>query len=141
MRTLSLHICLFVLAVSAAVGCGGGDKPLVPVSGQVTYAGGSWPMTGTITLTPISAPEGQPSRPGSATFNTDGKFVIGSYKPGDGLRPGTYGVIISCYDPATQQGRPQEEVDLVPASFKADNVVVEKGQDAIVLKYDVPKKQ
>lgn len=127
----------FVLALT---GCGS-DKPLIPVSGQIKYAGGDWPMPGSITLTPISVPEGQPKRPGSATFGPDGSFVVGSYKPGDGLLPGTYGVIISCYDLGAQQGRPQSEVDLVPASFRPENVVIEKGQDALVLNYDVPKKK
>lgn len=131
---LSILLCIAFLT-----GCGS-DKPLVPTSGIATYGGGNWPMPGTITLTPLNVPAGMPSRPGSARFGVDGKFVIGSYKPGDGLMPGSYHVVISCYDPL-DTSKPAKELEFVPADFKPDNLVVEVGQDDIVLNYDVPKKQ
>jgi hypothetical protein len=123
-----------------AAGCGGSDKPLVSVSGQATYGGGEWPRAGTITFTPVETGSTAISRPGSGLFQTDGKFVVGSYKPGDGLMPGTYHVAISCIDPM-DFSKPREELEFVPADFRTEKLVVEAGQDAIVLKYDVPKKK
>jgi hypothetical protein len=136
-RSTWATLCLVGLA---AAGCGGDAKGLVLVSGQATYAGGEWPMPGTITFTPLESGASQPARPGSARFNADGKFVVGSYQPGDGLMPGKYHVTISCIDPL-DFSKPREVLEFVPADYRPDDLVVEAGQDAIELKYDVPKKQ
>jgi hypothetical protein len=126
-------------ACIAAVGCGA-DKPLVPVTGRITYAGGDWPMPGYITFTPFQSTGALPARPGSGRFLEDGKFVAGSYGPGDGLMPGKYHVSISCFDPM-DTSKPAAELNLVPADFKTEDLVVEQGQDSIVLNIDVPKKR
>jgi hypothetical protein len=132
--------CLFLAVVClASVGCGGEAKPLVPVKGRVTYAGGDWPMTGAITFTPVASPGATPARPGGARFGPDGKFVVGSYKPDDGLMPGRYSVSVSCFDPELLIPRAQAEY--VPQDYEPDELVIEKGQDAVELNFDVPKKK
>jgi len=136
-QVLVASICLTLLA---SWGCGGDRKPLVAVAGQATYAGGEWPMPGTITFTPAETTGSLPARPGSARFAVDGKFVVGSYKPGDGLMPGNYHVSISCIDPI-DFSKPREELEFVPADFRAEDLVIEAGQDAVELKYDIPKKK
>jgi hypothetical protein len=123
----------------ASVGCGEPEKPLVPVSGRVTYGGGDWPMAGAITFTPVASPGATPARPGGARFGPDGKFVVGSYKPGDGLMPGRYSISVSCFD--TNTTKPRDEAEYVPRDFHAEELVIEKGQDAVELNFDVPKKQ
>ena len=80
-----------------------------------------------------------PARPGSGRFGEDGTFVVGSYQPGDGLLPGAYHVSVSCIDP-NDASKPPAELELVPADFKTNNLVVESGQDAIELNLDVPRK-
>lgn len=112
---------------------------MVPVSGQVTYGGGEWPMSGTIGFGPTPSEDGSLTRPGSATFGKDGKFVVGSYQPGDGLLPGVYHVTVSCVDPLDFT-KPPSELDIVPKDFHVDDLVVEAGMDPIVLNFDVPKK-
>jgi hypothetical protein len=120
-------------------GCGGNDKPLVPVSGRITYGGGNWPMPGNITFAPLESAGDLPARPGSGRFEEDGSFVAGSYKPGDGLMPGKYHIGISCFDP--NDTRPPDKASYVPMDFTTDVLVVERGQDAIELNIDVPKKK
>jgi hypothetical protein len=142
MRLRSSNILASLSVFMLLLGCGGSNNDMVHVTGQLTYGGGEWPAAGIITLTPISTPAGGPSRPGSSNFNVDGEFAIGSYKPGDGLRPGTYNISVSCYDPAKMgQGKRPAEMEFVPADFKHESLVIEPGQDDIVLNIDVPKKQ
>jgi hypothetical protein len=129
-----------LVAVTAFVGCGASDKPLVQVTGRVTYGGGSWPFPGYITFSPIESAASMPARPGSGPFKTDGKYVVGSYKPGDGLMPGKYHVSVSCIDP-NDASKPPSELEFVPANFTTEDLVVEAGQDAIELDIDVPKKK
>ena len=95
-------------------------------------------MAGAITFTPVSSPGSTPARPGGARFGPDGKFVVGSYKPDDGLMPGRYAVSVSCFDTNTQ--KPRDEAEYVPRDFRAEELVIEKGQGAVELNFDVPKK-
>ena len=127
------------IALMASVGCGN-DKQLVPVSGRVTYGGGEWPMAGNISFAPGPSTDGAPIRPGSARFDKEGTFVVGSYKPEDGLMPGVYSVNVSCVDPSDFTKTP-EELDIVPQDYRPEELVVEAGMDPIVLSYDVPKKE
>jgi hypothetical protein len=127
---------LAILAVCSAaiLGCGN-DREMIPVSGRITYGGGSWPKSGNITFAPLEASGSTPLRPGAGAFKEDGAFVVGSYRPGDGLRPGKYHVIVSCVDVDTGV-----KIEHVPADFKTEELVIEPGQDDIELNFDVPKK-
>ena len=133
-------ILFVVCAVLAGItGCGN-DRQMVPVTGRVTFGGREWPMAGSIGFTPNSLADGVVARAGSANFGKDGNFVVGSYKPGDGLLPGVYRVKISCVDPSDFTKSPQE-LDIVPQDFQVDDLVVEAGMGPIELSYDVPKKK
>jgi hypothetical protein len=134
-----LHFAVLAALGAACVGCSGDDKPLVPVTGQVTYGGGDWPMPGYITFTPLKSPGDTPARPGAGRFGPDGNFVVGSYRPGDGLMPGRYAISVSCFDANTT--KPRYEAEFVPKGFKPEELVIEKGQDAVELNFDVPKKK
>ncbi|MCA9261920.1 MAG: hypothetical protein KDA61_22035, partial [Planctomycetales bacterium] len=79
------------------------------------------------------------ARPGSARFDVDGNFAVGSFQPGDGLLPGVYRVSVTCIDPL-DFSKPREELDFVPSDFSVPELVVEKGMAPIVLNFDVPMK-
>lgn len=142
MNVFNLRVASLVLvgaALLGVIGCGN-ERPMVPVSGTVTFGGGEWPQAGTIGFTPVSSTDGVLTRAGSASFAKDGKFVVGSYKPGDGLMPGVYRVKVSSVDPSDFTKSP-EELNIVPKDFQPDDLVVEAGMDPIVLNFDVPKKE
>ena len=90
---------LWVLALGsfAMVGCGNDRPQLVPVTGQVTLDGGSWPTSGALYFVPIEVAEGFPHRPGSAEFAADGHFAAKTFHSGDGLFPGRYRVRVECW--------------------------------------------
>jgi hypothetical protein len=91
-----------------------------------------------------SRPAGLPAKPGTAQFDTDGKFVVTSFSEGDGLLPGTYGVSISCIKDYQNLGANPDAVavrDYVPEGFRPDDLVVKEGQEPIEVNYDVPPKK
>lgn len=124
-------------------GCGSShDLPLVPVSGRVTFDGGPCPGDGSITFSQISdsGNSAHPSRPGRARFQADGQFEVTSFAPGDGLLPGRYRVRITCIRGVPPLGQPIEDYSFVPSNYQPNELVVEEGQSAIYIEYDVPPK-
>lgn len=119
--------------LAAAAGCGS-SKGLVPVEGRVTFAGKQPPASGYLYFVPreMSVNERQDKTgalPGSALFNDDGAYWAGTFKPGDGLRPGTYEVRVECSSRGGDK-RPSDDshsapaLSLVPSSFMAPDLVV-----------------
>ena len=135
---------LLLAACTGIAGCGGSGLPLVPVSGQVTFGGGPPPAPGQINFVmhPGTGIGGLPNRPGSASFDRDGKFEVSSYRQGDGLLPGTYTAQVICWLGPTSEANPQSFIDMnaVPQDF-APELVVEPGSKAIVKSFDVPPKK
>lgn len=137
---------LFAIGVmmAALCGCRGNhDLPLVPVSGQIKFAGGPCPAAGNVTFTPIKVEAGLPRRPGSATFHNDGQFVITSFQKGDGLLPGRYKVSVTCFSglPDPRSPDPWGDVSYVPNNYQPPELVVARDSDPIELTYDVPAKK
>jgi hypothetical protein len=114
----------------------------VPVSGRITFAGSACPAEGTIVFSPVAVEKGLPRRPGTARFQQDGEFTVTSFREGDGLIPGRYRPIISCWkgEPRNDDPSSFERLNYVPSSYKADEVVVSRTEGAVVVKLDVPKK-
>lgn len=131
-----------LLLLATIGGCGKQGNSTIPVSGKITYGGGEWPASGNITFAPLSVAEGFPRRPGSAAFQQDGSFEVTSFKPGDGLVPGTYSISISCYEqqPVGTDPSSFDRFNAVPKDFKTDDLVIEVDSDPIVVEFDVPKK-
>ncbi len=80
-----------LLAVCVVGGCSGGagDRPvLAPAAGQVTLDG---KPLGNVKVTLMN-----PNSPRAATGQTDadGRFVLGTFEPGDGAVPGAHQVAI-----------------------------------------------
>ena len=127
-------------------GCGSGsgsDLPLVPVSGRVTFEGGPPPAGGKVTFVQVSGSglAGMPNRPAQAGFGTDGYFAATSFEKGDGLLPGRYIATVICMDGEPTDTRPFEKITYVPLDYKAEELVVEEGQNAIEVNYNVPLKK
>jgi hypothetical protein len=112
----------FILLTS---GCGD-DRGLVPVSGTVTLNGQPMPGAGDLTFVPVQIVDGFPIRPAKAEFGPDGAYSAQSYKPGDGLYPGTYGVLVSCWEvPPTPDGPPGKSyIDRRYQNLAASNLEV-----------------
>lgn len=92
------------------------------VEGRVTFEGGPMPAGGRLLFLPRAAAadagSARPSRPASATFATDGRFQATSWEPGDGLVPGTYAVVVECWQtPPTMGGPPA--VSHVPEAYRS----------------------
>lgn len=96
------------------VGCSAGRRgvEVVRVSGRLTCDKGPMPAAGQLLFVPrqamgAGANPARPLRPASATFAVDGAFTATSWTPGDGLVPGTYAVVVDCWQvPPTMDGPP-----------------------------------
>ncbi len=115
-------------------GCGD-DRGLVPVSGRVTFNGGEMPGKGYLRFVTLEVGDGFSRRSGMAKFDTDGSYEVRSFKPGDGLLPGTYAVFPYCWEvEPNMDGRPEKSylpakyLNPIEPQFK---LTVEKGQSAI----------
>ncbi len=84
-----------LLVIGLAGGCGGGSGEFVPVTGTVTNADGS----------PVKFESGmllfQPTGDGKAAsggVEKDGSFKMMTHKPGDGVKPGQYKVVLQLWE-------------------------------------------
>jgi len=141
------------LAVVAIVGplgagCSGGREgvELVQVSGRLTCDQGPMPAAGQLLFVPrqaavAGADPARPLRPASATFAADGAFTATSWTPGDGLVPGTYAVVVDCWQvPPTMDGPPA--VSFLAAAYGAAEttplqLVVPSGAGPVTATLDV----
>jgi hypothetical protein len=130
-------------ALAAIVGCGGGYEGLVPVSGTVTFDGGPPPAGGSVTFVPVDRSTGKATRPATATFGVDGVYHATSFKEGDGLFPGRYGVTVTCYKGPPDYSKKDAfgSVSYVPDDYAGQEVVVEAGASEVTLDIDVPLKK
>ena len=142
MTVCRLTATMTLVLTIAVGGCGGKQPMTVPVSGHITFSGGACPAEGTIAFSPIAVEKGRPRRPGTARFRQDGAFTVTSFREGDGLIPGHYRPIVSCWkgEPHNDDQSSFERLNCVPSNYKAEEVVVAPSDDAVVVKLDVPKK-
>ena len=85
---LGAVILVFVL------GCGSGQKPAIPVKGQVFYKD-SQPAAGALVVFhPIPADSSPTAVKPSGEVREDGSFSLTTYKPGDGAPAGEYAVTV-----------------------------------------------
>lgn len=79
-------------------GCGSNRPETVPVNGTVTLNNSpAWPVEGELYFLPVDPADGYVRRPGSASFGKDGIFVAKTWVEGDGLTPGKYKVMVTCW--------------------------------------------
>lgn len=124
------------------VGCGNDPLQKVQVKGVVTFDGGECPESGRVTLSPLEVAEGLPTRPASGSFGPDGKFAAYSFRPGDGVVPGTYQVNVTCFDPTKVSSIPSDAqiraASYVGKDFEPLTLNVEAGSGTLELNIDVP---
>lgn len=131
-----------VLCIASLCGCDSNELGLVPVRGTITFNGAPPPAEGRISFTPREVAPGKPRRMASAEFESDGRFSASSFKPGDGLVPGTYAVRVSCLSGQITDSMTRKEIDEVshvPRGFEAPQLVIEPGSDAVTYDLDVTK--
>lgn len=132
-RARKYGICAAVCLLLAS-GCAE-DRGLVPVTGTVTLNGQQMPGAGDLTFVPVQVAAGFPTRPAKAEFTADGEYSAQSYKPGDGLYPGTYRVLVSCWEiPPTPEGPPGKSFIPTRYQSRADSnleVVVDATADYV----------
>jgi hypothetical protein len=139
-RTVAANFAGLAACCLALCGCGD-DRGLVPVSGTVTLGGQAMPGPGDLTFVPLETPEGFPVRPAKAEFAADGFFRAQSYQPGDGLYPGKYRVLVSCWEVApTPDGPPAKS--FIPRRYQSHaesglELQVEPGSAAIDFPIDL----
>lgn len=136
MKSLTLPTLMLALSMmTMVVGCGD-DRGLVKVSGTVTLDDGPMPGEGYLRFVPLTVAEGFSRRPGIAKFETDGKFQVQSFQPGDGLFPGEYAVFPYCWENAPTMGGPPAK-SYLPEQYTSEETPpfefkVEAGKRAVV---------
>ncbi|WP_428305692.1 hypothetical protein [Lacipirellula sp.] len=124
-------------------GCETKDHQTIPVRGKVTFAGGPCPAGGAIAFSPVQAGANTPRRPGSAEFQADGEFEATSFAPGDGLLPGRYRAIISCWkgEPSNKDPGSFERLNHIPRDYQPIEFDVDASATVVELTLDVPLKK
>ena len=141
MKKTAIGLGLF-LVTAALMGCQ--DDPLkkVQVHGKVTFEGKACPAPGRITFSPIEIGDGLPRRPASGKFETDGLYEAFSFRPGDGVVPGKYKVVVGCYEGSMLHGAPSDDdyraASYVADEFEAQEIVIAAGSKPIEFNIDVP---
>jgi hypothetical protein len=133
------------LAVGVALlGCGDGGLEVVPVTGQVTLAGGGWGRPGMIFFAPVEPAAGFPRLPGMADVDKDGNFRATTQPNRDGLVPGTYRVGLEMWEvPPTMGGPPAKSY--LPQKYQSaatsglEIVVPSDGGKPVEVYWDIPR--
>jgi hypothetical protein len=95
---------VMLMGLCLMVGCEGSDRVEVyPVRGLVTFEGKPLAGGGSIAFLPINDQKGKGA---GATIDSDGRFVMSTYKDGDGSIAGQFRVLItqSVWDEPDNQG-------------------------------------
>ena len=109
--------CLLVVLIVSIAGCGGSEFDTAPVSGKVMHDGK--PVTGgSLTFRPVNpTPGGETAnlgKPATAAVQSDGTYVLGTYKKNDGAVPGQHKVSYSA--PVVEVQWVEKDGDMKPAS-------------------------
>jgi hypothetical protein len=130
-----------MMLVCVALGCGGAKGPehpqSVPVQGVALAPGGEPLSNVRVVLTP-KEPTGVPVEAFGDT-DAQGKFVMTSYKSGDGVVPGKYTVSVDPFNYKDKSGSPKKNTstaNLVPKQYltsDSSNYVVEVTPDTTKL--------
>jgi len=86
-----MYVCLGVGLLLSPLGCG---SKLAPVTGQVVFPDKTPLTSGVVIFDPA---DGNPYA-AQGQIQRDGKFKLGTTRPGEGAHPGKYKVSIESYD-------------------------------------------
>jgi len=90
-----------------APGCGKSKYEIVKVQGTVSYQGQPLKQ-GDISFIPVQVEGDGLRRMAVSAINDQGEYVLNSFKPGDGVIPGEYKVIIVSRDKASTEASDAE---------------------------------
>jgi hypothetical protein len=120
--------CVLLLVLSAFIaGCGevAGGPAVAPVTGRVLC--NSKPVVAahvTFSPTPKSAEDREPGKPGTGFTDTEGRFVLSTYKELDGAQIGSHDVSVLLDDmnpaPCKRLSQMQLEVTAGPNDFNLE---------------------
>lgn len=139
-RIRSAMVNLAVITCIGLTGCGDGIK-IVPVAGRVTFNGSPPPYGCVLNFLP-ARDEARDSNEevvarglaiGCGECDSSGAFKAACLRNRGGLMPGRYQVMVSCYVYNETPNAPP--VSVVPADFKAPELIVPA--DARSVRYDV----
>lgn len=105
---LAIAFCLTAFSLATISGCGNGN---VPLTGHVRFGDGK-PLTGG---TVYFIKQGFQA---SGNLDSNGKFVLGSAKTGDGLPEGEYAVYIGGANPQEDSGK---ITWIIPEKYESEN--------------------
>lgn len=113
-----------IVSVGLAIGClgcGSSAPKTVRVSGVVDFDGK--PLTkGTITFLPQTTGEKDLNRPATGIIDSQGRFELSTYKPGDGALPGKYQVTVvsNSVEPTLEEiAEGAKYVSAIPAGYNS----------------------
>lgn len=110
----SFHFASGLVILAAAIGgCNRSNGPItIPIRGEVIYKG--QPLaTGLVVYLPKNTDD---SRQASGKIETNGSFVLTTFKNGDGVVPGEYTIVIYPYDSPAGAGRTREQMETAARS-------------------------
>lgn len=141
-----IMVVVLLMAILVTAGCGSGVRT-VPVMGVVTFNGKPPPHPCVVNFLPtgielLNAPveggiHGRAS--GIGECDSIGAFRALCLKDRAGLMPGRYEVVVSCFVPNYTSSAPP--VSVVPADFKAPDLVVPADARSVRYDLDVPANQ
>lgn len=133
------HIVLSLLGPACFVLCGCGEPgtPTIQVKGLITIDGKAPPTSGKIYFAPIEAAEGLPKRAASGEFDAEGKFILTTFKPGDGVIPGKYRVNVDCWrEPPTLKTK--WSANYIPPDFNQEIEIKVDAEEPFEIKIEAP---
>jgi len=138
-----IRLPLALLAILVLAGCRSDLPETVPVGGRVTLEGGAWPAQGTLYFTALEPEPGRPHHAGMAPFDADGRFVVTSWRKGDGLVPGKYRIGVECWkvQPTVFGPPPISFVDdrYVSAALSPLELDVPADAGSVDVEWDIPR--
>ncbi len=95
-----LRRSVHLLTSLALIGCGANPDVLIPVTGSVKYADGSIPTgeSAVVWFEPVAG-----GKPASGNLDAAGSFEVTTLAPGDGVRAGTYKVVLKIWKSYREQ--------------------------------------
>jgi hypothetical protein len=138
LRRRALRPAALALAFLGLAGCGGG---LYPVRGAVTLDDGTPVTKGLVVFERVGGGEPIVAR---GQIQSDGSYELSTYKPGDGVPPGKYKVLLNSMDlsdvPDEAKNLPYDTRYLSLATSGLE-VEVTSGPNDIPIKLDRPAKK
>ena len=112
-RSLSAAACLALAALSA--GCGPGQKPVVPVRGEVLVDGRP-AVHALVTFHPVTT-DGRTTVQPIGSVDDSGHFTLTSYASGDGAPEGEYRVTVAWFLSSGQPGDDSPPTNYLPGRY------------------------